>query len=88
MAADILNPTYFISELVGNVTVFAVLLLLGVVYLSAKQKLPFQWVVVMLGTSFLMLPLIFSGFLAWVPIILVVGGIIVASIFYRFIERT
>jgi len=88
MAVDILDPQYIISELIGNVVMFALLLGLSILYLAAKKKLPFQWILALVSLSFLMLPLIFDGFLSWVPIIVVVIGLIVGTIFYRFIERT
>ncbi len=88
MAVDILDPQYIISELIGNVIIFALLLGLSIVYLAAKKKLPFQWILAIVSLTFLMLPLIFDGFLSWVPIIVIITGIIVGAIFYRFIERT
>lgn len=88
MVVDILNPNYWITELFGDVLVFAAFLLFVVLFLGAKLKLNFQWTMAIMTLSFLMLPIVFEGFLSWVPLILIVIGIIVGSIFYRFLERT
>lgn len=88
MAVDIINPIYWISELFGNVLVFAVFLSALILFLMSKRKLPFQIVAPIFILSFLLLGLIFEGFVSWIPLILVIVGLIVGSIFYRFIERT
>lgn len=88
MAVDIINPEYWITELFGSILVFAVFLLLIGIYGGYKKKLPIQWTLMIIALSFLMLPLIFEGFLSWVPLIIIVVGVIVGSIFYRFLDRT
>ncbi len=88
MAIDILAPTYWISELFGNVLIFALFLTLVFLWFGTKKKLPFQWIIAILTLGFLMLPIVFDGFLSWVPLIIIIVGIIVGSIFYRFLERT
>jgi len=88
MAVDILNPNYWISELFGSVLIFAVVLTMGFLYMSSRLKLNFQWTFAILTMAFLMLPIVFEGFLSWVPLILIVIGIIAGTIFYRFLERT
>ena len=88
MAVDILNPEYWISELFGSVIVFAVFLFLVFVYYGSKLKLPFQWILAILTLAFLMLGIVFEGFVTWIPLIIIIIAIIVGSIFYRFLERT
>lgn len=88
MVVNILDPNYWITELFGSVIIFAVLLTLSVLYFSSKLKLNFQWTLSIITLSFLMLPVVFDGFLTWVPLIIIVIGLVVGSIFYRFLERT
>lgn len=88
MVVDILDPNYWITELFGDVLIFSVFLLFGFLYLGAKLKLNFQANVGLLVLGFLMLPLMFDSFLAWIPVILVIIGLVIGSIFYRFLERT
>jgi len=84
---DILDPEYFISEIFGSALVFAVVLTLFVVWLAAQKKFPFQITVALLVLAFLMLGIIFPGFVSWIPLILVVVGIIVGTIFFKLVER-
>ena len=88
MVVDILSPTYWITELFGNVLIFALFITFTFVWFAAKKKLPFQWIMGILTIGFLMLPIIFEGFLSWIPLILIVLGIIIGTIFNRFLERT
>jgi len=88
MVVDILDPNYWISELFGDVLVFGVFLAFLMLYFSAKLKLNFQWTIAILTLSFLMLPIVFEGFVSWIPLILIVIGLIVGGIAYRFLERT
>lgn len=88
MPVDILDPNYWITELFGDVVIFAVFLLFFFLYLGSKLKLNFQMNIALLTLGFLMLPMLFDSFLAWVPIIIVVIGLVVGSIAYRYLERT
>lgn len=88
MAIDILEPSYFIGELFGSILVFSVFLLVLAIWTAAKLELNFQWILGLTALSFLMLPTIFEGFLSWVPLIIIVIGMIAGGIFYRFIDRT
>lgn len=88
MAVDIIAPEYWITELFGGVLIFSVFLVIVFLWFGSQKKLPFQWIVAILTLAFLMLPMIFDGFLSWVPLIIIVIGIIVGTIFYRFLERT
>lgn len=87
MPVDILDPNYWISELFGDVLVFSVFLTFIWLYIAGKLKLNFQWTVAVLTLTFLMLPIVFEGFLSWVPLILIIIGLIVGTIFMRFLER-
>ena len=88
MTINIIDPSYWISELFGNVLVFAVFLTAIMLFIMSKKKLPFQIVTPILTLSFLLLGLIFEGFVSWIPLILVIVGIITGTIFYRFLDRT
>lgn len=88
MPVDILDPNYWITELFGDVLIFALFLLFLILFIGSKLKLNFQWIVAIITLNFLMLPLVFEGFLSWIPLILIVAGLIIGSIFYRFLERT
>lgn len=88
MAVDILDPNYWITELFGDVIIFSIFLLFLMLYFSAKLKLNFQWNIAIITLVFLMLPIVFDGFLSWIPLVLIVIGLIVGAIFYRWIERT
>jgi len=88
MVVDILDPNYWITELFGNVLIFSVLLTIAFLYISSKLKLNFQWTVAILTSSFLMLPIVFEGFLSWIPLIIIILGLVVGAIFYRLLERT
>ncbi len=88
MVVNILDPNYWITELFGNVLIFSVLLTLAFLYISSKLKLNFQWTIAILTLSFLMLPIVFEGFLSWIPLIIIILGITVGAIFYRLLEKT
>lgn len=88
MAVDIIDPNYWITELFGDVLIFAVFLTFGALYLASKLKLNMQWTGIILLMAFLMLPIVFSGFLTWVPLILMIIGLLTGFIFYRLLERT
>lgn len=88
MVVNIIDPQYWISELFGDVLVFAIFLTLLILFIASKQKLPFQTIAPIFVLSFLLLGLIFEGFVSWIPLILVIVGIMVGPIFYRFLERT
>ncbi len=85
---DIIDPNYWISELFGDILIFAIFLVLCALYLTSKLKLNMQWTVMILLMTFIMLPILFEGFLTWVPLIIITVGIIVGLIFNRFLERT
>lgn len=88
MVVDIVDPNYWITELFGDVLVFSIFLLFFFIYLGAKLKLNFQMNIALITLGFLMLPMVFDSFLSWIPLMLIVIGLIVGSIFYRLIERT
>lgn len=87
MAVDIIDPTYWISELFGGAMVFSMVLFFGIMYLIAKQRLNFQWGASILVLSFLMIGMIFPGFLSWIPLIITIIGFILGPILMRLIER-
>lgn len=88
MAVDILSPTYWITELLGSILLFAFLILVGVLYFASKKRLDFQWTISLIVLTLLMLPLAFDSFLSWIPTIIIIIGIVVGFIYYRFIDRT
>lgn len=88
MPVDILDPNYWIRELVGSILVFSILLVMFALYITSKLKLNMQWTSMILLISFLMLPILFDGFLTWVPLIIIVVGIISGLVFNRFFERS
>lgn len=88
MAVDIINPTYWITELLGSLLLFALLLLLGVLYFASKKRLNFQWTISLVVLTFLLLPLVFESFRTWIPVVIILIGLLVGFIYYRYYERT
>ncbi len=87
MAVDILDPTYWISELFGDVLLFVVFVILGALYITSKLRLNMQWTSIILLMGFLMLPILFPGFITWVPLIIIIVGLISGFVFMRLLER-
>jgi hypothetical protein len=84
MANEILNLTWIINELFGNIWIFLAFYFLAVLGFTSKYKLNFQTTISLYVFSSFCIALIYTGVQAWLVLIVIIVGIFTGMVISRF----
>lgn len=84
---DILDPTYVINSLFGNLYFFFAIVLFVTLFIAAKNRWNLQLTIFIFFAAFFAITIVLPGFSKWITILVTIVGFALSYIMWRFLKN-